>query len=861
MSDMSEYGFGDPLGEGEVKNISERLSDIYRHAAVLNKLVEEAADEQGQNNFLSYYLKRGKEMATVIQELIVSAHNSLIGEDDIETTRLDLDDNNTGMENEDGVPIPLIIIIAILVTTAILSLIFQIRKRNNHNCSTDEYGFCYCADPEDGSLTESEAAHVDAVNAKLEEIEQMIKDESGDNGPKSQVKFLEKEKVDQMTMDAVDKNGLEKVVGFMEKAREELVRVRTRTQAELEALEEEARQLTLDCSGPLVGDSTEGTLPQGDDGGSKKRATMVKRLNELMSGNVQTAVSKRLNERKHPQVTIENSKTEDESVVEGRAAVDVQPDGTSPTRSKDGISGGAVVGQFSKDAKPKTAGARDGKTKGATDHISTTHDVGKARAHSDTDDKEQVQDDEGRRPLRLMLIHGIDVIVKAGSRVQLAFCTTAIGYRTLDGTTRVDPCRQLPHMTTKYLTLGEVVKMTPCSKLPDPMLVKTESSVIRTRDVHFDSRNRLAVRVELFNLAPYDIVMDASVCYYKLHLFHSAETELRRPEDPIPSENEMESTLREARRKSTIEAIGMIGPYMPDVPRSHPLWSLGNQQLLAGIPFPTGVVRMEKRKNMTNLAVPLDFNNLAQHYMLYNRPKGSEPLEMPAEVRRINLYLLEILTSDQDTSCSTMHVNCTVCGQCKKWTLCWRKNCQLCNNALMVVLLNSTGKSAFGDCSVELIRDVVYHQLVSRCKLPAAENVRYPLHRANVLHPWAHEHLGSNSYYNKEQQCLECGHVHLHQARKSAAAYYLPHEMSYDLVYARDDKKRSDLLPFMMMNYDALMTTPTKEWSSLKCPRPIRYKIRATGESEANPLEQFHRMVLSTYQDTDSEKTPTVQCK
>ena len=833
MSDMSEYGFGDPLGEGEVKNISERLSDIYRHAAVLNKLVEEAADEQGQSDFLSYYLKRGKEMATVIQELIVSAHNSLIGKDNIKTTGLSLDDSNTVMENEDGVPIPLIIIIVILVTTAILSLVFQIRKRNN--CSTSEYGFCYCTDPEGGSLTESEAAHVDAVNAKLEEIEQMIRDESGDNGSKLQVKSLEEEKVGQMTTDTADKDGLKKVVGFMEKAREELVKVRTRAQAELETLEEEERRLTLECSGcsgPRVGNNAEGTLPHGDDVDSKKRAIMVKRLNKLMSGK---------NLR----------------VVENRATVDIQPDGTSPTRNKDRASDVAVVNQPGKDAEPEAADAHYEEVKGETDTIDATHDGGKAVGHSNTDDKEQVQDDEGHRPLRLMLPHSNDVIVKAGSIIQLVFRTTAIGYRTLDGTTRVDPCRQLPHMTTKYLTLGEVVKMTPCNKLPDPMLVKTESSVIRTRDVHFDSRNRLAVRVELFNLAPYDIVMDASVCYYKLHLFHSTETELRRLEDSTPLEDEMESTLREARRKSTIEAIGTIGPYMPDVPRSHPLWSLGNQQLLAGIPFPTGVVRMEKRKNMTNRAIPLDFNSLAQHHLLYNHPKGSQPLEMPAEVRRVNPYLLEILTSDQDTSCPTMHVNCTVCGQCKKWTLCWRKNCQLCNNALMIVLLNSTGKSAFGDCSVELVRDVVYHQLVSRCKLPAAENVRYPLHRANVLHPWAHEHLGSNSYYNKEQQCLECGQVHVHQARKSAAAYYLPHEMSYNLVYARDDKKRSDLLPFMMMNYDARTITP-KEWSSIKCPRPIQHKFQTTEESKANPLEQFHRMVLSTYQDTDSEKTPTV---
>ena len=828
---------GSPLFDDNNKTVSEHLSEIYKTAAVLNKQVEEAVDEHEQDDFWTYYLRRGKEMATVIQELTVSAHNSLIGKNDNETIGLFLDNDTNENHNEGGDAPLFIMIMLLLVTLAVAGLIIHIKRRED---------WIYdCVDTDDRSTTESE-------EAEIRDIEMAIANEEQAS------------------------NGLEKVIELMQRARQELAAMRARTQqsdsVELaESVEHSEEKIRLIQEMWLkvyelhkkdkAGQATDASTPTT----SQKGLENAEQAGGSAPDPSQGADGRSTSEKEERQNAVSN-RPDDDMAMEPRTKT---PGKQAATQGEVKLK--QVRAEREKIRRKVERGLEIiGKKFGSTTADDQDSELEKAVVNHDLDDKEKRQgkdnykeagldnaateqvhnEDDGL--VELMLAHSDDVVVKAGSRVRLCFHATATGYKTLDKTIRVAPCQQPPHIASaEYHTLGEAIRVVPCRQLPDPMLVKTESNVVRTRDVHFDSRNKLTVRIELFNLAPYDVVMDVSVCYYKLHLFHSTKTRSRGLEDSFPSGNDMEPILREKRRQSTIAAIGSFGPFTPSVPRSHPLWSLGNQQLLSGIPFPAGVIRKEKKK-LSSLAIPLDFDGLAQQLLLY-KSEEVELMEVPAEFKRINPYLLEVFTSDQDTDCKLMHANCTVCGQCKKWSFCWRKNCQLCNNALAIEMINTTGKVECGTWPVEMVRDVVYHQLVSRCALPAAENVRYPLHRTNVLQQWAHEQIGSNSYYNQCRYCLECQQNHLYQTRKSAAAYYLPHEMTYNLVYERDEEKKGETPPFMMMNHHDHTGTSPKEWSSLNCPRPVGVITPASGLTRVknNPLILFHRLVKSTYQDID----------
>ena len=369
-------------------------------------------------------------------------------------------------------------------------------------------------------------------------------------------------------------------------------------------------------------------------------------------------------------------------------------------------------------------------------------------------------------------------------------------------------------------------------------------------EINKEVKNQLphfTYEVNLTNLSDAAIELKAGAHYHQAYGLDRSQQQDRSTEE----------AKEKLRQESTIQKIGRLGPYIPDLSREHPLWEQGQQEMLLGKPFPDWY---PGKYALTPSNEPLDFCGRATLIKI-NRMKGPDiewttktspvdslltsPLVF-AQSRAILPYLAEVCTTDQDTKCELTHRNCTVCCRCLRWTICWRKNCGTCNRALGIKIANMISDENLIYVDVEYTRDLLYHQLICTGELPAAAHSRYPVHRVNSWDKNATIDLGANQYFNKILPCDECHGEHKVASRKWVPAYFLPHEQDYyTVVHARTN----GVTPFMMHGYNSERRS-TNHWESIpECPENIKLPpvgselSRAKKQVDVNRLATFHGLV------------------
>ena len=330
-----------------------------------------------------------------------------------------------------------------------------------------------------------------------------------------------------------------------------------------------------------------------------------------------------------------------------------------------------------------------------------------------------------------------------------------------------------------------------------------------------------------------DVIIQGGECYHHAHELSSEKGEV---------------TKQQRRQESTIATMGWFASYVPDVDEEHPLWALGNRQMLKGNIFPSW--NFHPRPSVPTVNQPLDLEGKtrllkgnSREFLLEMLPSSLEdyegiitgtPLLSPADrearkqLKEAKPYLFTVLTTDQCVSCETIHHNCKVCCMCMRWTICWRKGCGICNSALKYELANIIDRECLDYYNVETLRDVIYHHLLCGEAFPAGREVRFPIHRINNWDLQATLNQGSNPYYNKILPCIQCHESHRVACRKKAEMYFLPHENSYyTMVKARKNK----VIPYMMYGYLNEGKMLNREESIKDCPeKPTMAPIGEEGE-------------------------------
>ena len=296
-----------------------------------------------------------------------------------------------------------------------------------------------------------------------------------------------------------------------------------------------------------------------------------------------------------------------------------------------------------------------------------------------------------------------------------------------------------------------------------------------------------------------------------------------------------ESNEREksgARQMSTISVVGRLGPYTPGLAMDHPLWKLGNRQMLKSRPFPIWGKPLDAVDPTND---PLDFCGRAKLLVNYDINSLDEcscsiSTEGQKQFKLSFPYLMVVYSTDQDVECELSHENCKVCCKCLRWVICWRKQCRVCNNSVRITLADILDEDQLHHCNPEHIRDVLYHRLVLAGKPPGAAYARYPVHRVNNWDKDACVNLGANKFFNRILPCDECHGKHPVVFRKWAPAHFLPHEQDY---YTVTKARTNGVTPYMMYGYKA-DRMKTNNWESIaEC--PDSKKLSPIGTRDTDP--------------------------
>ena len=163
------------------------------------------------------------------------------------------------------------------------------------------------------------------------------------------------------------------------------------------------------------------------------------------------------------------------------------------------------------------------------------------------------------------------------------------------------------------------------------------------------------------------------------------------------------------------------------------------------------------------------------------------------------------------------HIEDTVCAYCLRRVLCHRIDCLECDQAIQLltsgIVDGSLDRGEASKCwSPSETKDIIYHELVVKGKLPAVSNSRFPVHRLSDQRGYkdiwggqsfprskAASSIRANSTYNATRCCRQCKSSHTYLCRKLIAAYYLPKEMKYDdIVHTREPGR---LVPKMLIDF------------------------------------------------------------
>lgn len=106
-------------------------------------------------------------------------------------------------------------------------------------------------------------------------------------------------------------------------------------------------------------------------------------------------------------------------------------------------------------------------------------------------------------------------------------------------------------------------------------------------------------------------------------------------------------------------------------------------------------------------------------------------IPLSSEARRLLGDLRQSFTTDQDTRCQFQHVADTICRGCRLRSLC-AYHCNLCNLAIRMYLPWFIRQDEVLNESMDLLHDILYHQLIYLTKPPTAAFVIYPHYR--LLH-------------------------------------------------------------------------------------------------------------------------------
>ena len=140
--------------------------------------------------------------------------------------------------------------------------------------------------------------------------------------------------------------------------------------------------------------------------------------------------------------------------------------------------------------------------------------------------------------------------------------------------------------------------------------------------------------------------------------------------------------------------------------------------------------------------------------------------------------LRAMFTTDQDTSCRRIHVNDSVCMQCRMRVLCPRV-CHYCCTAIDLEIQRMRRQKSLSGSRwpTAVIQDVLYYQLLFTTQYPAAEGVVFPLQRLkddeadcmSVDKRLFEMEVSRNAlmWYNEEVWCEGCNHLHIVKKEKT----------------------------------------------------------------------------------------------
>lgn len=304
-------------------------------------------------------------------------------------------------------------------------------------------------------------------------------------------------------------------------------------------------------------------------------------------------------------------------------------------------------------------------------------------------------------------------------------------------------------------------------------------------------------------------------------------------------------------------------PFTPTVPRRHPLWSLGNRQLLNAVPITKDVLsycrsdvihdhrKLDGQKGFLTLrGKAFHLRDLLSKLGETNPDERStsdeiafkgmaSTIEVPYQYLMMMPYLLTVTSTDQDSVCRHIHLPCSVCLHCLKRVICHYRNCMVCNKALQILMVDTVGWIKIGLTviwDVMDVKDLLYHQLVFLQEGPAGEGAKYPIFRENreigqdgmmgIYEPncWPHsnrdpdEDDGANLYYNVQRPCKNLGSPGQKvwvKALKYPPVYFLSSESHYSaVVHAREGSTGGPVPALVAETRDAWVMPYSKKVSS-----------------------------------------------
>ena len=109
-------------------------------------------------------------------------------------------------------------------------------------------------------------------------------------------------------------------------------------------------------------------------------------------------------------------------------------------------------------------------------------------------------------------------------------------------------------------------------------------------------------------------------------------------------------------------------------------------------------------------------------------------IPLSSEAKRLLRDLRLSFTTDQDTRCHLRHVADTICRGCRLRSLC-AYHCNMCNLSIRMHVPFHIRRDEVLVESMDLLHDILYHQLIYLSKPPAGAFVMYPHQR--LLHDWS----------------------------------------------------------------------------------------------------------------------------